>query len=127
MSEPDQRFPAECRLRRQLDFERAYRRRASASDSLLLIFVCPNDLSQTRLGLSVSKKVGKAHARNRWKRRLRETFRLHRHELPPGLDLVVIPRGAAEPPFEQLAESLVRVTARAARRLDRPSPKADTP
>ena len=122
MSEQDQQFPRAYRVGRRTDFDRAYRQRATASDGLLLVFACRNDLPHPRLGLSVSRKVGGAVVRNRWKRRLREAFRLTRPRLPPGVDLIVIPRASTEPPFESLVESLPRVAARAARKLPRPCP-----
>lgn len=50
-----------------------------------------------RLGLTVSRRVGGAVARNRVKRRVREWFRQERGRLAPGTDWVVIARrGAAE-------------------------------
>jgi ribonuclease P protein component len=112
-----ERFRSEYRLRKGADFARVYARRCSASDSLLLVFVLENGLPHPRLGLSVSKKVGNAVKRNRWKRLVREAFRLSRLELPTGIDMVVIPRAGAEPELKPLRESLVRLAKRAAERL----------
>ena len=62
-----------------------------------LLLVKPNQLLQTRLGITVSKKIGSAVKRNRTKRRIREFFRTNKHLVPSGLDLVVIAkRGAAD-------------------------------
>jgi ribonuclease P protein component len=102
----DQRFRPEYHIRRSADFQRAYRCRAAASDDRLLIFGCPNDLPYPRLGLSVSRKFGNAVMRNRWKRLLREAFRLCREELPRGIDLVVIPRCSDNPELKLLVQSL---------------------
>jgi ribonuclease P protein component len=112
-----QRFRAEYRLRSSADFQRVYDRRCSASDGLVLIYVGENGLAYPRLGLSVSRKVGSAVVRNRWKRLLREAFRFSRTELPAGIDIVVIPRVAAEPALEPLTASLVRLANRAAEKL----------
>jgi ribonuclease P protein component len=46
----------------------------------------------TRLGVAVSRKVGKACVRNRIKRMIREYFRLNKHKLPPKTDLVFVAR-----------------------------------
>ena len=113
----ENRFPPECRIRRNADFQRAYARRCRASDNRLLVFGCPNGLAHCRLGLSVSRKVGGAVLRNRWKRLLREAFRLNRNRLPEGIDLVVIPRSGAEPELQGLLESLPLLAERVARRL----------
>lgn len=46
----------------------------------------------TRIGITVSRKVGKAVVRNRIKRLVREAFRRHHGAFPPGLDLVAVAR-----------------------------------
>jgi ribonuclease P protein component len=57
--------------------------------------------------------------RNRWKRLLREAFRLRLSELPTGLDLVAIPRGGFEPELEWVSDALVRLADQAAARLSK--------
>ena len=56
---------------------------------------CPGQLENTRLGITVSKKVGNAAVRNRIKRFAREYFRLNRHLLAAGLDINITARRAA--------------------------------
>lgn len=75
-----------------------------------------------RLGLTVSRKVGKAVHRNRVKRRIRECFRRRiRPLLPEGTDMVVIARpGAADISFAILNTELERATRSLARRLRNP-------
>src|SRR5438270_4565831 len=93
-------------LRRPGDFRRVYDRRRSVSDGLLIVYASPNGLPYLRLGLSVSRKVGPAVHRNRLRRLYREAFRLTRHEMPTGLDLVLIPRRPEPPALEELKRSL---------------------
>jgi len=84
------------RLSRSRDFRAVYKEGLRARRGPLLVFARPNDLPHARLGLSVPRRVGKAAARNRIKRRLREAFRLLMPEAPSGYDLVVVvrPHGA---------------------------------
>ncbi len=115
----DKRFLPQYRIRQTAEFQRVYARRCRASDDWLLVFGHCNGLDHPRLGLSVSRKVGGAVVRNRWKRLIREAFRLSRTRLPEGIDLVVIPRRGGEPELTALLESLPRLAGRISRRLAR--------
>lgn len=116
-----QRFTAAMHLRSGADFRRIYDQGRSAADGKIVVYALGNELPHTRLGLSVSRKVGNAVARNRWKRVIREAFRLHLDELPAACDLVVIPR-SGEPHLAELAPALVSLAKLAQRRLGKPRP-----
>ncbi|HEV3344372.1 MAG TPA: ribonuclease P protein component [Pirellulales bacterium] len=115
----DHRFRPEYRLRGGREFQRVYRRRCVASDEMLVVHSCESELPYPRIGLSVSRKVGNAVVRNRWKRLLREAFRLRRPDLPQSVDLVVVPRAGATAELAAVMESLVAVARRAAKKLAR--------
>jgi ribonuclease P protein component len=87
--------PAQRRLRRKSDFEAAYARGRRFGNGFFAVTAMPNDIGGPRLGLAVSvKNVGSSVERNRIRRTIRESFRLHQHELPP-VDLVVSARARA--------------------------------
>lgn len=114
---PTFRFPQHLRLKTPPQFKAVYDRKRSVSDGVLVVYAAANGLPHPRVGLSVSKKVGNAVARNRYKRLFREAFRLLQHELPPGIDLILIPRSGPEPTLEQVKSSLAKLAKDAARRV----------
>jgi len=115
----DLRFRKHEHLRRPADFRAVYERRCSASDRFVVVHARGNGLAHARVGFSVSRKVGNAVTRNRLRRIYREAFRLTKHELPTGMDLVIIPRQGAMPTLDDVKASLAELTAALVRRLNR--------
>ena len=92
-------LPKAARLRTPAEFKAVYTARKSVALGPLVLYGGWHSAEDTtaRLGLSVSRRVGNAVTRNRWKRRLREAFRHARGHLPPGLDLVIVVRASGPP------------------------------
>ncbi len=84
------RFRPGERIRRRSDFEAAYKRGARREARFMTVFVLPNGLDVTRLGIAATRRLGGAVQRNRAKRVVRELFRLN--PKPAGYDIVVRPR-----------------------------------
>ena len=123
----NQRFTADLHVRRMADFDRVYQRRIYAADDMLVINGCHNELPQSRMGLSVSRAVGNAVVRNRWKRRIREAFRRSRLDLPAGIDFVVRPKRGAAPDFHAIQASLRKLAPKIARKLAAQPCRVDVP
>ena len=110
------RFHRKERLRNRSDYVRVYAGRRRAGDAVLLVYVADNDLDWSRLGLSVSKKVGNAVSRNYVRRRIREAFRLAKADLPRGLDIICVAKPEAARSGRDIARSLRTLITTAARK-----------
>ena len=112
--ESTRRFRRGHKLCRSAEFLRCYRRGGRRHGSLLTLHFHPNDARTPRLGITASRKVGKAVVRQRSKRRVREIFRTWegRSSLG-GLDVVVHLKPAAGPSdFRTLRDELERLLAK---------------
>ena len=88
-------FPREVRLLKRRDFLEVQERGKKVTAGPLVGLVAPSPDGKSRLGLTVSSKVGTAVVRNAVRRRLRELFRKRRDRWPGGMHLVVVARPSA--------------------------------
>ena len=94
-------------------FQRLYRTNGFA-DGNMVLYARRNRVGVNRVGVTVGKKLGKAHIRNRVRRRLREVYRLNEERFQPGWDIVVVARSrAVEAPFDKLTASYLNLAKKA--------------
>ena len=102
-----------CALKLNHIFRRLYRTTAYANP-LLVLYVRPNGLCINRIGLTVSKKLGKAVVRNRIRRRLREAYRCNEAHFKSGFDIVVVARSRiAGAPFAAIVNAYLALAEKA--------------
>jgi ribonuclease P protein component len=103
-------YPRARRLRTAADFKRVYAHGRRMGNEFFTVNTQPNECSLARLGMSVAvRTMGNAVERNRLRRMIRESFRLHQASMPP-LDIVIGARSAARSaPAAQLRSSLERL------------------
>ena len=94
-------------------FRRLYHTSGYA-DGYLVLYARKNRTVGNRVGITVSKKLGKAHVRNRTRRRIREVYRLNEEKFLPGWDIVIVARTkAVEAEFSRLTQSCLNLAKKA--------------
>lgn len=97
-------------VKENYEFRRIYRKGKSAVSPQLVIYCQRNRRGHSRLGVSVSKKLGCAVVRNRVRRRIREIYRLNKAKMLPGYDLIVVARvRAVETDYQKLDRTYLRL------------------
>ena len=100
---------ARVTVKQNSDFRRIYRRGRSAVSGGVVVYCLKNRQGMSRLGVTVSTKLGHAVVRNRVRRRFRELYRLHRADMLPGWDIIMVGRvRAAELPYHKLEKQYLR-------------------
>lgn len=84
------------KVRKNNEFRIIYRKGKSFSNKLLVLYVMKNNNCINRFGISVSKKVGKSVIRSRVKRLISENYRINKHRVKKGYDLVFIARNTSK-------------------------------
>ena len=121
LSERRRQFPARFRLKRRADFQRVYKDGVRVAGRHVVIFLMRADAHDGRFGVTASRRVGGAVRRARCKRRLRELYRLHRHELVgEPVDVVANARAScAKAPWPELEREFVACARRALEEVKR--------
>jgi len=111
-------FTKTDRILKRSDFLRLQQTGTKIQNNLFIASCAPGRFNRSRLGITVTKKVGNAPVRNRIKRMSREFFRLNRHKLKGSWDVVIIAKKeAGDLTSDQALSSLQNVFDRIPRNL----------
>jgi len=103
-------YPKAVRIRRRREFLALQRDGRRRHTSHFVVIRCLSSTASSRLGVTVSSRIGNAVVRNRVKRVVREVFRSRRADLLPVSDVLVIAKpGASALTYAQAATELERV------------------
>ncbi len=109
MDEKRRGFSKAERLRKRREFLGVYERGDKIQSTYFVLDILENGRQHHRLGITASRKIGKAVVRNRIKRRLREIFRANKQAISPHCDLVVnAKRAAARAHNQQIQEDILK-------------------
>ena len=125
MTQPGLPFRKSQRIVRGAQFGHILRRGKCVADEVLVLCALRSESEQPpRIGVTIPKKCGPATIRNRWKRLIRESFRIQQHELPNGYDFIVRPKKGAQPDWRLIKRSIPTLARRAVK-LDRRGSRKD--
>jgi ribonuclease P protein component len=117
-SRGSQALPKARRLAKRREFLRVYEAGRKVFSRYCVLFVAANGLDHSRIGITATKKLGKANVRNRLKRWTREIYRQQREPLDidqRSLDLVVnVKPNASDATFRDYRDDLQRALRRVA-------------
>ena len=113
------KLPKSMILRSGAEFQRVYKCGRSVANRHIVMYTAKNPRSGGKVGFAAGKKLGNASIRNRVKRLLRECYRLNRHRLKDGYDLLLVGRkSAVEYSYDTLEKAFIELAKRSGICLD---------
>ncbi|WP_101773720.1 ribonuclease P protein component [Peptostreptococcus faecalis] len=102
-------------IKKDSDFRRVYQKGKSVADRNLVIYTLQNGKKKSRIGISISKKVGKANVRNKIRRYIKEAYRINIDaNIKNGYDIVFIARvNSSSASYKDIEKSIKNITKRA--------------
>ncbi|HHV38366.1 MAG TPA: ribonuclease P protein component [Tepidimicrobium sp.] len=98
------------RLRSNKDFKTVYRKGKSYWNRNIGIYIMENNLENSRIGFSITKKFGNSVIRNRTRRRISEICRQNFDNIKKGYDIIIIPRkNVVDISYRQLKSAIFHI------------------
>ncbi len=98
------------RIRKNMEFKEIYKDGKNYWNRNLILYVRRNDLKETRVGYTITKKIGNAVIRNKIRRRMKEIYRSNFHNVKEGYDLIFIAKkNVINIPFKELEGSMIHI------------------
>lgn len=98
------------RIRKNMEFQNIYKVGKSYWNRNLVLYVKKNGLNETRVGYTITKKIGNAVTRNKMRRRMKEIYRLNFHNIKEGYDLIFIAkRSIVNISYDELESSMIHI------------------
>ena len=98
------------RLRKNLEFKRVYSGGKNYWNRNLTLYIKKNNMEETRLGITITKKIGNAVVRNRIKRRIKEIYRKKFFRIKSGYDLIFIPKkNVVDISYKELESAIIHI------------------
>jgi ribonuclease P protein component len=98
------------RLRKNMEFKKVYKARKNFWNRNLILYIRRNGTKETRIGVSITRKVGNAVVRNKLKRRIKELNSKYIEDIKTGYDIVIIPKkNAVDLSFKDLESALKHI------------------